>query len=108
MEQAKVKTATMCRRRWTVSLLVAGSILGLLQPPAQAAFPGRNGLLAYARQVNGVGHLFVIHPNGTGRRRITSGPASDDAPTWSPNGSWIAFTRRDPSTGKRAVYVVRR
>jgi serine/threonine protein kinase/Tol biopolymer transport system component len=36
-------------------------------------------------------NLFVIHPDGTGLRQITTGSAKDRMPRWSPNGSQIAF-----------------
>jgi Bacterial Ig-like domain (group 2)/WD40-like Beta Propeller Repeat len=40
-------------------------------------------------------HIYVMNPNGSGRRRVTSGTGSDHVPTWSPDGSQIAFERND-------------
>jgi Tol biopolymer transport system component len=38
------------------------------------------------------GHVFVVHADGSGLRRITSGPGIDQWPTWSPDGSTIAYS----------------
>ena len=96
----------MPRFRWIPSMLVAGCLLVTLPWPARGAFSGRNGLLAYSRQVHGVDHLFVIQPKGTARRQLTAGRTSDTDAAWSPDGSLIAFTRRYPGTGHRAIFVI--
>jgi TolB protein len=49
--------------------------------------------------------IWVMDARGRGERRITSGPELDEAPSWSPDGSLIAFDR---SRGENySVYVVR-
>src|SRR5205085_7973061 len=94
----------MSTRRWALPLLVACLALPMLPGPAHAAFRGTNGALVYSRKVNGLEHLFVIRPDGTGRCRLTSGRVSDSDPVWSPDGSMVAFTRL-LGTGHRAVFV---
>jgi TolB protein len=37
--------------------------------------------------------IFVVRSDGTGLRRLTNHPGPDTNPAWSPDGSWIAFTR---------------
>jgi TolB protein len=43
------------------------------------------------------GDIYVMNPDGTGRKQLTSGKEIDSDPDWSPDGERVAFTRRDPS-----------
>jgi len=53
--------------------------------------------LAFSHSVAGMGHLYTMSADGTDRRRITSrDDAYDDQPSWSPDGSAIAFVRAGP------------
>jgi TolB protein len=54
----------------------------------------------------GTYHIFTVRPDGSGLRQLTSGPMNDRYPTWSPDGSRVAFTRvaidaESPSTGNQ-------
>lgn len=42
--------------------------------------------------------IFTIAPDGTGLLRLTTNEVSDDSPTYSPDGTKIAFTRRAATT----------
>ncbi|MDX6510623.1 MAG: TolB protein, partial [Gaiellaceae bacterium] len=48
--------------------------------------------------------LAVIHPDGSGRLQLTTGPY-DTEPSWSPDSKWIAFSVQD--NGVRTLAVVR-
>ncbi|MCW2778674.1 MAG: TolB-related protein [Frankiales bacterium] len=52
------------------------------------------------------GDLSVGAVDGSGARQVTSGPAWDAAPAWSPDGTRLAFTRLVPS-GEQALWTVR-
>jgi Tol biopolymer transport system component len=87
-----------------VSALMAGAVLSVDAGPAGAgAYPGRNGKLAFSYQHCGTstceGDIAVVDPDGTGLTTLTSGPADDISPAWSPDGSKIAFAsnRDDPN-----------
>ncbi len=47
--------------------------------------------LAFVREQDGHGHLFVASADGGGAQQVTYGPADDDQPSWSPDGRRIVF-----------------
>jgi dipeptidyl aminopeptidase/acylaminoacyl peptidase len=69
--------------------LLAAVLAAICAAPALATFPGRNGEIAFVRN----GDIWAVQPDGTGAHQITSGPAQDGAPAWSPDGAKIAFSR---------------
>ena len=50
------------------------------------------------------GDLWVVGRSGGEARRLTSTPAAESNPYFSPDGKWIAFTSE--RTGSPSVYVV--
>ena len=82
-----------------VRLIAAAVVaLGLLHGAgADAAFPGRDGLVVFTRG----GDLWVAEPDGSGLRALTSTPAIEEAQAaWSPDGSRIAFRVGTPDTSQ--------
>ncbi|HXG76331.1 MAG TPA: hypothetical protein VNJ53_07155 [Gaiellaceae bacterium] len=49
--------------------------------------------IAFASRRAGTFDLYVMNVDGTGTRRLTSGPAEDRHPSWSPDGSRLVFER---------------
>jgi Tol biopolymer transport system component len=75
--------------------LAAALLVGalLVASPAGAAFPGKNGRIAFdSDRVGGVKQIFTMKANGKGQRKLTSGAESRE-PAWSPNGKLIVFER---------------
>jgi hypothetical protein len=67
----------------------------VLPAVGEAAFPGSNGKIAYEFD----GDIWAVDPDGTNDVQLTTDPARDRFPDWSPDGKQIAFisTRSDPN-----------
>jgi tricorn protease-like protein len=52
------------------------------------------------------GDLYSVRPDGSGQRRLTSGPELDSAPVVSPNGRLVVFERRSASGTAADLYTV--
>jgi Tol biopolymer transport system component len=51
------------------------------------------------------GHLYLVHPDGTAMRQLTSDSAIDRMPRWSPDGNWVAcFSNR---SGRLELWKIR-
>lgn len=74
-------------------LLLALLLLALAAPPAMAAYPGRNGAVAYVADVDGVSTLLVR--SGSRVRAVLDGDTIS-SPAWSPQGRRIALVRTGP------------
>jgi dipeptidyl aminopeptidase/acylaminoacyl peptidase len=83
---------------------LALALVAILASPAQAAFPGSNGRIAFTSDRDGNGNIFSALPDGSGLTRLTTDPRDDAQAAWSPDGRRIAFrSRRD---GQFEVYVM--
>jgi len=63
----------------------------------------RYGNIAFMSTRDGNFEIYVINPDGTWLRRITTNPATDIMPVWDPDGVRLAF--RSDRDGDRAVYT---
>ena len=60
--------------------------------------------IAFVSLRDGNKEIYIMDGNGENVRRLTNNRASDDAPSWSPNGQEIAFvSNRD---GNKEIYVM--
>ena len=84
-------------RRTTFIALAAGAATFLVAAPAQATFPGGNGLLVFQRPVHRQVDLYTVRPDGAGLHRLTRTRAWEEKAEWSPDGQRLAFARSRPS-----------
>jgi dipeptidyl aminopeptidase/acylaminoacyl peptidase len=74
-----------------VGMLMA--VMLVVSEPAEAAFPGQNGKIAFSSARDGNNsELYSINSDGTALDLITNNAAMDLSPAWSPDGNKIAFT----------------
>src|SRR5215213_865569 len=110
------------RPRWQPGLVSILSLAVWLGPVAlaRATFPGTsgsNGVLAYERTTNspaigvvnedGTGgneEIYTADANGGDQRRLTFDAARDNDPSWSPEGTQIAFM--STRNGNPDIYVM--
>src|SRR5687768_1443996 len=67
----------------------AGAASGAI-PVGNAAFPGRNGLIAFSRD----GQIFTARADGSEESQITEGGVNK-SPSWSSDGSRLAWSCDD-------------
>ena len=66
----------------------------------EPAFAADGRTIAFARG----GDLYSVRPDGSGQRRLTSGPELDSAPIVSPDGRTVVFERRANAGGAADLY----
>jgi Tol biopolymer transport system component len=94
-------------------LLAAAQAAGLLAPvgtnPAEAAFPGDNGVIAFVSdRTTGPGvtnptgdeEIFTMKPDGRGLVQVTTNTKEDVGPAWSADSHWMAFANYDEADGE--------
>jgi TolB protein len=78
-------------------------------PLLQNYYPSRyKGAIAFERRAEGTQFhdIFLMHNDGSGLENLTNYPADDGAPTWSPDGTQIAFSSTRVGNGNRAIYKI--
>jgi Tol biopolymer transport system component len=81
--------------------VVSALLTTLLAAPANAAYVGREGRLAFVRG----NQIYTISPSGGAATKLTS-TGKNYRPKWSPDGRRIVFIH-EASTGARDVWVMR-
>jgi Tol biopolymer transport system component len=99
-----------------VTLALLGGVVAavVLAAPAQASFPGKNGLIVFLRESGKKLGIYIVAPNGKHLHRVVASdmhrPAKFDVgyPHWSPDGSSIAYYYQPTGygTGSPAIDVI--
>ena len=61
-------------------------------PAATSTLPGATGQIVFQSDRDGDFEIYVMNVDGSELTQLTDNSASDEYPTWSPDGSQIAFT----------------
>jgi Tol biopolymer transport system component len=81
-----------------VGLLIALMMLCVEVKPAEAAYPGKNGRIAYQGSDN---VIYTIRPGGEGKTKVTEG----QEPAFSADGKKIAYTVWDGNDAE--IYTIK-
>jgi TolB protein len=73
---------------------------------SSAAWPGANGRIAFdSLEGGGNGDIFTVAPDGTDLRNLTSSAAHEQTPSFSPDGTKIAYVQ-DSDAGSYDIWVM--
>ena len=68
-------------------IIGVAALVAVLSPAAHAAFPGKNGKIAFSTGTD----VFTVNLNGSGLQNLTNDATPDRQPAWHPDGTKIAF-----------------
>jgi TolB protein len=88
-----------------IALLLAVFATGSSPAPG-AAFPGANGRIAYASSQGGNWDIYSMNADGSGQVRLTTDPGADTQPSFSPDGTKIAFAGKHGASWYTDVYLM--
>jgi Tol biopolymer transport system component len=63
--------------------------------------------IVFQSNVGGEYQLFLMHPDGSGRRQITTGPGRKGDARWSPTGSGIAYSLYLATLSAASIHIIR-
>jgi hypothetical protein len=91
------------RQRSLILLLLPMVLLGLATR-THAAIKTKDGKIAFVVFLGVNIEIFTMNPDGSNRVNVTNHPAGDQTPSWSPDGTQIAFC--SDRTGNGDIYVM--
>lgn len=94
--------------RYAVSTFYILLITTVINSPALAAHPGKNGRIAFVSSLTGTNQLYTVNPDGSDLFQVTNLPPANDGLAWfpdfSPDGQRIAFAH--DMSGVLELYVI--
>jgi dipeptidyl aminopeptidase/acylaminoacyl peptidase len=71
-----------------------------------ARFSPDGRTIAFTSDGDGWNHLYLVRPDGTGLRQLTTGSYEVSFPSWSPDGKRLLFCSTEHGTEQRHAYTV--
>lgn len=71
-----------------------------------ARFSPNGRSIAFTSDADGWNHLYLVQPDGTGMRQLTTGRFEVSFPSWISDGSALIFSSTEHGTEQRHVYTV--
>jgi Tol biopolymer transport system component len=107
----------MARRTLYLPVMIAAAVavvcavaLSAVSQKSEAAFPGKNGRIAYASYdapfPKGDSEIYTINPDGSGKTRLTNNDTDDLDPAYSPDGKKIVYAGQDGQGGDLEIYTI--
>ena len=85
---------------------VVVAVLVGVSGPAEAAFPGNNGAIAFVSDRDGTQQVYRMRPDGSGERRLSDPAGLNSDPEWSANGKKVVFVNCTDTTGETCAGVM--
>jgi len=87
-----MRTTVLVLASMTLALLLgSGAALLHAVKPAEATFSGKNGKIAFQSDRGGSYDIYTMNRNGNKIDKLTTNPAVEEDPDFSPDGKRIAF-----------------
>jgi hypothetical protein len=95
------RTAAVLAALAGLAAALAAAGLAWLAPPAEAAYPGKNGRIAFASSrvtpsnPSGDSEIFTMRPDGSGVKQLTDNTTDDVNPAYSASGATVVYISFD-------------
>lgn len=90
----------------TAVLVACAVVLLAVSEGAEAAFPGKNGRIAFVSSRGGSTNIYTMSFAGKNVKPLTSGDLGGSSPDYSPDGKKIAYVGFDYTGKRRDIYVM--
>ncbi|HEY3238890.1 MAG TPA: DUF5050 domain-containing protein [Acidimicrobiia bacterium] len=85
---------------------MVGIVVVVPDDPADAVVSGANGRIVFASDRDGNNEIYVMNADGSNQTRLTNNPAEDILPSWSPDGTRIAWSSNRLGGSNYEIFVM--
>ena len=93
-----------------VVVVACAVALSAVSEKAEAAFPGKNGRIAYASYdrpfPKGDSEIYTINPDRSGKTKLTNNDRDDIDPSYTPDGKKIVYAGEVGPKGNYELYTI--